>query len=141
MRLFIIFFLLLIVQISHCKGKLRVSDVSVLTILESANESFHDGNYENAQKYYQDALAKDASNPRTHFGLGCTYLMQSQYELAIEHLKRTVDLNPAMLEAYFALSSAFYAIHDEKNASIYFRKGLGLDMFIDISSFNKIEIK
>ncbi|HEY9886357.1 MAG TPA: tetratricopeptide repeat protein [Vampirovibrionales bacterium] len=105
-----------------------VSTSQVSSILQSADNSFRAGFYASALNDYKRALSLDSNNPNIHFGLASCYLLQSNYNLAIEHFQSTVEINPAFPEAYFGLSLAFSRIGDQKASVATFRKGLGLDL-------------
>ena len=119
----------------------RVSRASILPLLERAREKFELNKYSSALDYYQQALKIDASNPRVQFGLGSTYLALGEWSLAREHLLSALELNPALLEAYYGLAY-IAAINGEQTSALrYYRQGLGLEVSsLGSSGFNRVEL-
>ena len=104
------------------------SQANIANLIETADENYKAENYDNAVSYYKKAFQKDATNPLIHFGLGTSYMAQEKYNLAIEHLLRALELNPALLSAYFALAYSYKASGQTTQALIAYRQGLGLDL-------------
>ncbi|MDX1917805.1 MAG: tetratricopeptide repeat protein [Candidatus Caenarcaniphilales bacterium] len=107
----------------------QVSAESINQLLERGRVAFENNNYSGALSAYTAALQKDASNPRTHFGLGATYLAQRNYDLAIEHFETALELNPALIEAYYSLAYVYQATGRADLALKIYRKALGLDIY------------
>jgi tetratricopeptide (TPR) repeat protein len=106
----------------------KPSQASIATFIETASEQYKAENYDGAILNYKKAFEKDSTNPRIHFGLGASYIAIKKYDLAIEHLLRALELNPALVEAYFSLAYAYQAYGKNTEALIAYRQGLGLDL-------------
>lgn len=105
----------------------RISDQTIIPLLEMGRLEFEVSNYEWALEYYLTALKKDSSNPRVHFGLASTYYALKKYELALEHYLDSLELNPALVESYYGASIVYSITDQPKLALEYYRKALGLD--------------
>lgn len=133
MKLFCSLILLLILSFlpsfADFKPSSKVSSLaSIANLIEAADENYKAENYNEAISYYKKAFEKDSTNPLTHFGLGISYMAQEKYDLAVEHLLRSLELNPALLQAYFALACAYKASGQNASSLIAYRQGLGLDL-------------
>ncbi len=110
------------------KPNIRSSQANIANLVDLANDQFSAENYAAAESSLKKALEKDSSNPALHFNLAACYIAQKQYKLAIEHLLHTLELNPAVQEAYFSLAYSYQALNKPREALLAFRQGLGLDL-------------
>src|SRR6185295_8926234 len=55
---------------------------------------FRRGHFEQADKFYKEALQMDAKNARAHFGLGKLAMGKVNGKLAIQEIMRAVELEP-----------------------------------------------
>ncbi len=97
-------------------------------LIVQASEAFASRDYTFALGLYKKILALDASDPQTQFSLGCTYIALNDFLRASEHLKNAIELNPALIEGYFALAYAYQALGKKDEALVFYRRGLGLDL-------------
>lgn len=69
------------------------------------------------------------TDPEYHmvlYGMGVFYAMQKQYDAAIEHFKKAVDVFPIFVEAQYNLAVAYKSIFDIANMIRAFRRVLDL---------------
>jgi cytochrome c-type biogenesis protein CcmH/NrfG len=77
------------------------------------------GNAEQTMKGIQQLLEvvkKDSNNMQAQMVLGIGGVISSQYDKAIERLKKVVDFDPHNLEAVSWLADAYAASGDKQNA-------------------------
>lgn len=117
-------------EVNHFVNKpyVRTSQANIANLIDLANDQFSAENYAAAETSLKKALEKDSSNPAIHFNLAACYIAQKQYKLAIEYLLHTLELNPAVQEAYFSLAYSYQALNKPQEALTAFRQGLGLDL-------------
>lgn len=81
------------------------------------------GRYAEAQKVYEEILAKDGNNVAAHFRLGLIHLSHiKNMDLAMQHLEKAVALDGKNAEYHFRLAEAYTIA--AQNASILKRPGL-----------------
>lgn len=117
---------------------------NIANLIQTAQNDYEAGNYASSINKYKKALEGNNNNPGIHFGLGAAYIGQGYYELATEYLLRALELNPALIEAYFSLALAYQGMGRSKEALAAYRKGLGFDLNKDLprSAFwNEVNIK
>lgn len=87
--------------------------------------------YYNLQKYdmalsrYQQALGKNPLSlrqPQIEGNIGLIYVKQSKLVQAIEHLKKSVALDPSLYSAHFYLGETYLRIKDNENAKKSFQQ-------------------
>ncbi|HEX3129661.1 MAG TPA: CHAT domain-containing protein [Thermoanaerobaculia bacterium] len=55
---------------------------------------------------YKRMLAEGCDEAETHLGLGSIYLHLGLHDLAVQHFRRTIDLDPALADGYYLLALA-----------------------------------
>jgi TM2 domain-containing membrane protein YozV len=60
-------------------------------IIKDAFIAYRSGNYDQARKYFEDALQYDYNDPQTHFMLSCCHSMAKDSKQAYFHLASSVD--------------------------------------------------
>ncbi len=60
-------------------------------IIKNAFVAYKSGNYDQARKYFEDALQYDYNDPHTHFMLSCCHSMAKDAKQAYFHLASAVD--------------------------------------------------
>lgn len=65
------------------------------------------GDYTRALRYYLAAAKHYADDPELQYSMGKAYLEKQSYDLAIVHLKRTIELKPDMMPARKELGVAY----------------------------------
>jgi type IV pilus assembly protein PilF len=91
--------------------------------------------YYNLQKYdlalsrYQQALRQNPLSlrqPQIEGNIGLIYIKQSKLGQAIDHLKKSVTLNPSLYSAHFYLGETYLKIKDPANAKNSFQQVIKL---------------
>ena len=67
---------------------------------------FNKGNYEDAIKYFENAIKSDPEAAIIHYNLGSTYLKMKEYTKAVNYLQKAVKLDPEFKEAHYNLALA-----------------------------------
>ncbi len=73
-------------------------------------------------KYSRIGVERDDTYHRAHCLLGNALLMKNQYDLAVKHLKRAVELDPKNATYNGALARAYYGVHQPKLADASFAR-------------------
>jgi NADP-dependent 3-hydroxy acid dehydrogenase YdfG/tetratricopeptide (TPR) repeat protein len=86
------------------------------------NEHFK-GQRKNAGKYFREAFQRDPQNADAYYQHAVIKLeVDGNYELAIAHFEKTLELNPRHPKANFDLATAFYEQDDKPNAFKYYQQ-------------------
>jgi tetratricopeptide (TPR) repeat protein len=83
------------------------------------------GNLALAMKEFKKAEAKYADDHLLQYDLGLLHLLKKQYDPAIVHLKRALDLIPDYGEAINSLGNAYAGKGDWDQAIVYYKKVVG----------------
>jgi tetratricopeptide (TPR) repeat protein len=84
------------------KGMVDAKDDDKVQMLILSGNYYHQkGEYENASKAFDDAIALDAKNVVVLNNQAALLLDQDQYESAISKCNEALDIQPEMMEAYF----------------------------------------
>jgi NADP-dependent 3-hydroxy acid dehydrogenase YdfG/Flp pilus assembly protein TadD len=86
------------------------------------NEHFK-GQRKNAGKYFKEAFQRDPQNADAYYQHAVIKLeVDGNYELAIAHFEKTLELNSRHPKANFDLATAFYEQDDKPNAFKYYQQ-------------------
>ncbi len=90
-----------------------------------------EGDFENAENSFKEAINLDPDHPSGHLGLGKSYYYQCLFEKAITELKKAIDLNPKdkkdLVEAYEYLAFTYIGLNDFDKAQEAFKNSLQID--------------
>ena len=76
-----------------------------------------------AHRYYKDAIQHDTQNSDAHYRFALSDLEQNaDYNAAIVHLQKAVEINPKHGKASFELAKAYYELGDKENAAHFYLK-------------------
>ena len=75
---------------------------------------------------FQTQIAENPFDHRAHFMLGLYYLNLRQYDMAIETLKKALDMAPNKQIALIYLAKAYLLKGDVQNASIYYERAIAV---------------
>ena len=67
---------------------------------------FNKGKYEDAIKYFENAIKSDPEAAIIYYNLGSTYLKMKEYTKAVNYLQKAVKLDPEFKEAHYNLALA-----------------------------------
>ncbi|MFM2269264.1 MAG: hypothetical protein RL757_2705 [Bacteroidota bacterium] len=86
------------------------------------NQNFK-GQKKAASKHFKEAFNRDPNNADAHYQYAIIKLEHSgNYVKAIEHLMRTLDIQPLHQKANFDLAVAFYELGDKPNAAKFYTR-------------------
>ncbi|MEX2092955.1 MAG: tetratricopeptide repeat-containing glycosyltransferase family protein [Pirellulales bacterium] len=84
-------------------------------------------NFAAAVPHYQRALELNANDPHTLFNFGCTLLSLRRFDEAIDILKRSVQFDPTLADAFHNLAIAHAQLGRWENAGEFCERALALD--------------
>jgi tetratricopeptide (TPR) repeat protein len=88
---------------------------------------FFEGKIHQAEEYYLKALAQDEHNAEIYNDLALIDVDRRDFQKAIEHLERAVQLNSKLLEARYNLAVVWQLRGDEERAVVAWQTYLKLD--------------
>jgi ribosomal protein S12 methylthiotransferase accessory factor len=91
------------------------------------------GRYREAIEVLGKGLAEDEERPDLHNSLGVCYFKEEEYEKAIGHFRRAVDLNPASAIDYANLGVNYHRLGDNAMAAEFLTLALTLDPSLDFA--------
>lgn len=89
--------------------------------------------YDEAITVLNQGLAEDEERPDLHNMLGVCHFKKGDYQTAIDHFKRAVDLNPASAMDYANLGVNYSRLGKTEEAAEYFTLALTLDPSLDFA--------
>ncbi len=89
--------------------------------------------YQEAIEVLHQGILEDEERPDIHNMLGVCYFKNQDYETAITHFKRAVDLNPASGIDYANIGVNYSRMGKEQEAIEYFTVALTLDSSLDFA--------
>jgi tetratricopeptide (TPR) repeat protein len=93
---------------------------------QRANQALRSGDYENAEKQFREALAKDPHDKDARLGLSFALLKQRLLQDAYDHAGRVLLADPLSSRAHALLGSAILAAGDFHNSVEEFRTALSI---------------
>jgi tetratricopeptide (TPR) repeat protein len=97
---------------------------SVEKLINQANESYMNKDFEGAAKSYQDALRAEPKNVTALIGLGITRQRENKHADAEVSLQKALAYDPTNEPAAFALGVTYFKQERWKDAMTYFEKSL-----------------
>lgn len=94
---------------------------------QRANQALRSGDYENAEKQFREALAKDPHDTEARLGLSFALLKRRLLQDAYDHAARVILADPLSSRAHALLGSAILASGDFRNSVEEFRTSLSID--------------
>ena len=83
-------------------------------------------NWQNDFTIYAQALKNSDENALVENNLGVLYLNNKEYDKAMLHLKKGLELAPNDSESHKNLAILYYKLDDEKNGEMHFEKAISL---------------
>ena len=80
------------------------------------------GLYDDAIQIYYELLKVTPSNATIHNNLGHLYILEGDYEMALQHIDRAIELAPDDVFAYINKANIYFKMHDLDNAEVYAKK-------------------
>lgn len=94
--------------------------VAIENFIKAGNEARVRENYDEAERQYKNALARNPNEPRAYLGLGNLYLDQlartNQFDKTIRAYQKAIEFNPQYAEAYYGLGTVYYIRQNYRDA-------------------------
>jgi tetratricopeptide (TPR) repeat protein len=87
------------------------------------------GDSEKAEREFLFAIQHGVTGKtlaRSHIGLGVTYAKRKEYESAVEHYLRAIELDPSAMEPYLNLGMLYFQQGQHEKALPYYEKVIAL---------------
>lgn len=98
---------------------------------KKASEMGKRGEYEAAQKLFDEIILAEPDNSRVYLNRGSNYAFQGKFQEAIKDYLKGIEINPNEPIAYFLLATAYKDLGDNANACINYKyaatKGIKVD--------------
>ena len=78
------------------------------------------GNYEEANKYFQQAIDMEQENGIFRYNLGLSYVNSNDIPKALEELKLSIRFKPDYADSYFAIATSIFPQGPDWKAAIYY---------------------
>jgi len=91
------------------------------------NQAFTKGNYEEAQKYFTEAIELDSNNHVLYSNRSGAYAAVKNYELALEDAEKTIEKKPDWPKGYSRKGAALHGLEKYEEAIVAYKQGLQLD--------------
>ena len=108
-------------------GSVLASTVGDRKAHQRASEALRNGDYENAEKQFREALAKDPHDTEARLGLSFALLKRRLLQDAYDHAARVILADPLSARAHALLGSAILASGDFRNSVEEFRTSLSIE--------------
>ncbi len=82
------------------------------------------GLYSDAIGIYYELLKVAPSNATVHNNLGHLYIQEGDYEMALQHIDKAIELSPDDVFAYINKANVYFKQHDLDNAEAWAKKAL-----------------
>ena len=104
-------------NVSGVARGLSMAGVAVLTVLSHRQTLV----WRDSETLFLHALEVNANNALAHGNLGSWYAKEGRYTEALEHLRRSIEIQPRQNEAYFNLGNLQLAQGKTAEAIVHFR--------------------
>lgn len=94
---------------------------------DKGNAALQNGNYDEAVKFYTEAIALDGSNHVLYSNRSAAYAKAEKYEQAFEDAQKTVELKPDWVKGYSRKGSALAYLGKLDESIEAYQEGLKLD--------------
>lgn len=95
----------------------------ITTLKNSGNEALQAGKFDDAIKFYSDAITLDDKNHVLYSNRSAAYSSLRQYEKAIEDAEKCIELNPSFVKGYSRKGSALCYLQKYIEAYDAYKKG------------------
>ena len=111
---------------NHKNAKTMLSNITK-KLLNNGNKSYKRGDLTKATSYYEQALEYDSNFYLAHFQLGVLQKKQGQSEVAIESLKKVLDIKPDHDKTWFTLGTVFESEGDIDLSLEHYKKAIDIN--------------
>ncbi|ROV61692.1 hypothetical protein EGH82_03770 [Vibrio ponticus] len=85
------------------------------------------GDYEMAKSMLEEAIAINAHNPMLHCHLGFNHLFTGESDIAVEHFKQAIEIDPKFVGGYQNLAGLYYQESNFELAAEYAEQAFACD--------------
>ncbi len=78
-------------------------------------------NFDEAEKYLTEAVARNPRHAKALFYLGQTYYDQKKYDLAIRNLQSALNINSKLVDANYFIGQSYIHLDQPRNALSYYQ--------------------
>ncbi|MGB8366853.1 MAG: tetratricopeptide repeat-containing glycosyltransferase family protein [Candidatus Babeliales bacterium] len=96
-------------------------------LFKQANQFFQSNNFEEAIRYYQQAISLNPTSAQTHFNMGLAFLRQKNTDAALASFERAIVYKPSYSKAYANLGKILEQKGLKDQAFEQYKKALELD--------------
>jgi hypothetical protein len=108
--------------------------------IRKGNELFHNGNFEEAIHYYEEALKEEPDNPKILYRLGVSYLNANvDKSLAVPYLEKLIKIEQQNLKGWYMLGRAYQFAYEFDQAIQAFQKYKELDP--ELNEFPDVDLQ
>jgi protein O-GlcNAc transferase len=104
-----------------------VQTMNISNAIRSARENYQAGNLQQAEDILKKILRRLPNDAGVLFFLGVICAQLEKYDLAIQHITKSLQLDPNNAEAHLALAMAFQHKGLTDKAIIHYQKAINLD--------------
>lgn len=134
MRKFLILITIILVTISGIAWSETPSDPGsreklkeAWGLLEKGNKNFQAKNYDEAIKYYKEALVLAPRSGNAHHNLGLVYKEKGMTDEAIKEFEKALEINPTLTASYYNLGILHHLKGKDDEAIAAFKKALSIN--------------
>jgi tetratricopeptide (TPR) repeat protein len=98
------------------------------TVMQLAIQHFRSGNLREAERLLSKILPCQPENAEILYILGVIYFQLKQYDRAVHHISKSIEIDKSQSEAYALLAVARQKQGNLEQASIYYQKSLELNL-------------
>ncbi len=102
-------------------------DFNIDTLVQQGHNQLDRGQNQAALETFQQAHLLDSQNPQVLYGLGLTYYRLKEYQAAINHLNRALEIKPTYILTLTRRGLAYQALKQEQSATIDFEKAISIE--------------
>jgi len=103
------------------------NELTIAQALKLAVEKHNQGNLQEAKNIYEKILEKDKTNSDAWHLLGLVFFQLKDYVLAIEKIKKAIELNSNSALYFGNLAMVYDAVGDEENSTKCFERALEIN--------------
>ncbi|XP_071962651.1 uncharacterized protein [Antedon mediterranea] len=100
---------------------------NAIDLKEKGNKALSEERYEEAVKYYTQAIELDPDNHVLYSNRSATHAHLQEYQLSLKDAEKTIELNPDWAKGYSRKGTALFYLEQYEQAKEAYNKGLEYD--------------
>lgn len=97
---------------------------------------YNQGNYNKAEEYYKQAIAKDPTHKWALYNIGLVYKALSKYDSAIEYYQKALKIDSNYADAFNGIGVVYYALNKYDLSEEYYLKAIKADNKLPFAHYN-----